>query len=54
MRAFMAAAPVGDEQISEDPIVNELQDLVADLTGKEESDLQVFKEIEEAETWLNR
>ncbi len=35
MRAFMAAAPVGDEQIREDPSVNELQDLVADLTGKE-------------------
>lgn len=35
MRAFMAAAPVGDEQRREDPSVNELQDLAAELTGKE-------------------
>jgi len=35
MREFMAKAPVGDEQRREDPTVNELQDLVADLTGKE-------------------
>lgn len=35
MRAFMAAAPVGDEQRREDPSVNELQELAADLTGKE-------------------
>jgi threonine aldolase len=35
MRAFMSAAPVGDEQLREDPSVNELQDLVADLSGKE-------------------
>lgn len=31
----MAAAPVGDEQLREDPSVNELQDLVAELSGKE-------------------
>jgi threonine aldolase len=31
----MAEAPVGDEQRREDPTVNELQELVADLTGKE-------------------
>ncbi|MDQ3695627.1 MAG: beta-eliminating lyase-related protein [Chloroflexota bacterium] len=35
MRAFMAAAPVGDEQRREDPSVNELQELAATLTGKE-------------------
>lgn len=35
MRRFMAEAPVGDEQRREDPTVNELQDLVAELTGKE-------------------
>jgi threonine aldolase len=35
MREFMANAPVGDEQRREDPTVNELQELVADLTGKE-------------------
>ncbi len=35
MRAFMAQAPVGDEQRREDPTVNALQDLVAELTGKE-------------------
>jgi threonine aldolase len=35
MRRFMAEAPVGDEQRREDPSVNELQELVADLTGKE-------------------
>jgi threonine aldolase len=35
MRRFMAEAPVGDEQRREDPTVNELQELVADLTGKE-------------------
>ena len=35
MREFMAKAPVGDEQRREDPTVNELQELVADLTGKE-------------------
>ncbi len=31
----MAKAPVGDEQRREDPSVNELQELVADLTGKD-------------------
>jgi threonine aldolase len=35
MREFMAKAPVGDEQRREDPSVNELQNLVAELTGKE-------------------
>lgn len=35
MREFMAAAPVGDEQRREDPTVNKLQALVAELTGKE-------------------
>jgi threonine aldolase len=35
MREFMAKAPVGDEQRREDPTVNELQELVAELTGKE-------------------
>jgi threonine aldolase len=35
MRQFMAEAPVGDEQLREDPTVNELQALVAELTGKE-------------------
>ncbi len=35
MRDFMARAPVGDEQRREDPTVNALQDLVAELTGKE-------------------
>jgi threonine aldolase len=35
MRDFMAKAPVGDEQRREDPTVNELQNLVAELTGKE-------------------
>jgi threonine aldolase len=35
MRRFMAEAPVGDEQLREDPTVNELQDMVAELTGKE-------------------
>ncbi len=35
MREFMASAPVGDEQLREDPTVNELQDYVAELTGKE-------------------
>jgi threonine aldolase len=35
MRRFMAEAPVGDEQKREDPSVNRLQDMVANLTGKE-------------------
>jgi threonine aldolase len=35
MRAFMAQAPVGDEQRREDPSVNRLQDMAAELTGKE-------------------
>ncbi len=35
MRRFMAKAPVGDEQLREDPTVNELQEMVAELTGKE-------------------
>ncbi len=35
MRAFMAAAEVGDEQRGLDPTVNLLQEMVADLLGKE-------------------
>ncbi|HET8522059.1 MAG TPA: beta-eliminating lyase-related protein, partial [Thermomicrobiales bacterium] len=35
MRRYMAEAPVGDEQRREDPSVNRLQELVANLTGKE-------------------
>lgn len=35
MRRFMAEAPVGDEQLGEDPSVNELQAMVAELLGKE-------------------
>ncbi len=35
MRRFMAEAPVGDEQRREDPTVNELQEMTADLLGKE-------------------
>lgn len=35
MRRFMAEAPVGDEQRKEDPTVNRLQDMAAELLGKE-------------------
>jgi threonine aldolase len=35
MRRFMADAEVGDEQLREDPTVNRLQDMVAQLAGKE-------------------
>ena len=35
MRHFMSKAPVGDEQKFEDPTVNQLQDKVAELLGKE-------------------
>lgn len=35
MRAAMAAAPVGDDVYGEDPSVNQLQEQVADLLGKE-------------------
>ena len=35
MREFMAAAPVGDEQLREDPSVNRLQEMSAALLGKE-------------------
>ncbi len=35
MRAAIAGAPVGDDQFGEDPSVNELQERVADLLGKE-------------------
>jgi threonine aldolase len=35
MRRFMCDAEVGDEQQFEDPSVNRLQDMVADLLGKE-------------------
>ncbi len=34
MRRFMCAADVGDEERGEDPTVRELEELVADLTGK--------------------
>ncbi len=37
MRATMAAADVGDEQLREDPTVNELQRRAADLLGQEEA-----------------
>jgi len=37
MRRAMAEAEVGDDQYGEDPTVNELQDLFADLTGKPEA-----------------
>jgi threonine aldolase len=37
MRQFMAAALVGDEQNREDPSVNRLQEMVAELTGKEDA-----------------
>ena len=35
MREAMAAAPVGDDQFGEDPSINELQDRMAALFGKE-------------------
>lgn len=35
MRAAMAAAPVGDDQFGEDPSVNELQQRIAGLFGKD-------------------
>jgi len=35
MRRVMAEAEVGDEQLGEDPSVNRLQEMVAELTGKE-------------------
>src|SRR5215470_9870217 len=35
MRAAIAAAPVGDDQFSEDPTINRLQDRIASLLGKE-------------------
>src|SRR5688572_12162866 len=35
MRRFMSEAEVGDEQQREDPTVNLLQDMVADILGKE-------------------
>jgi threonine aldolase len=35
MRQFMCEAEVGDEQMFEDPTVNTLQEMVADLLGKE-------------------
>lgn len=37
MREFMARAEVGDEQLMEDPTVNRLNEMVADLLGKEEA-----------------
>ena len=35
MRAAMAAAAVGDDQYGEDPTTNRLQQVVAELLGKE-------------------
>jgi threonine aldolase len=35
MRQVMARAPVGDDQYAEDPSVNDLQDKVAEMLGKE-------------------
>ena len=35
MRAAMAAAPVGDDVYGEDPTVNELQEVAAQMLGKE-------------------
>ncbi|HLG70445.1 MAG TPA: low-specificity L-threonine aldolase [Chloroflexota bacterium] len=35
MRAAMAAAEVGDDVLGEDPTVNRLEELAADITGKE-------------------
>src|SRR4029077_6112025 len=35
MRRFMCDAPVGDEQKGEDPTVNQVQTMVAELLGKE-------------------
>ena len=35
MRAAMASAPVGDDVYGEDPTVNRLQELAADMLGKE-------------------
>jgi threonine aldolase len=35
MRAAMAAAEVGDDQFGDDPTVNQLQERIADLLGKE-------------------
>ncbi len=37
MREFMCRAEVGDEQKGEDPTVNRLQDMVAELLGKEDA-----------------
>lgn len=37
MREFMAKAEVGDEQLLEDPSVNKLNEMAADLLGKDEA-----------------
>lgn len=37
MREFMAQAEVGDEQLFEDPSVNKLTEMAADILGKEEA-----------------
>jgi threonine aldolase len=37
MREFMAKAEVGDEQLFEDPSVNKLTEMAADILGKEEA-----------------
>jgi len=35
MREIMASAPVGDDVFDEDPTINQLQNTVAEITGKE-------------------
>ncbi|HVR30875.1 MAG TPA: beta-eliminating lyase-related protein, partial [Thermoanaerobaculia bacterium] len=35
MRRFMSEAPVGDDMIGEDPTVNLLEEMSAELLGKE-------------------
>jgi len=37
MRKLMAEAPVGDDVFGEDPTINKLQEVAAELTGKEKS-----------------
>ena len=43
MREFMCAAEVGDEQRGEDPSVNELQEMVAEMLGKESRIAAAFR-----------
>ncbi|TFH00684.1 MAG: low specificity L-threonine aldolase, partial [Calditrichales bacterium] len=37
MREFMLGAPVGDDVFGEDPTVNDLQIMVAELLGKDQA-----------------